>query len=227
MGFVFSRINPTDAFGLPKKYIGLLPSVHRGWYGWRERPVAQLEECIDLLSELVQESAQRRSAGDPEGIDHGLLDENLGMGGSLIQCQIDRLTDELGPLQMRLSCGAEVDEIGALSAIVLRQCELTAKAIDTRNAVRVSILMLDIHDLLLELNSRQLWDANVASIRAHNARTAADARHAEHRAMRAQVLEHYKANKQKHKSKDAAAEAIAGKLVPMPFRTVRDWLKNA
>lgn len=54
----------------------------------------------------------------------------------------------------------------------------------------------------------------------------ADVRHKEHRDMKAQVVEHYEANRHLFRSKDQAAEAMANKLVPMPFRTVRDWLKG-
>ena len=59
------------------------------------------------------------------------------------------------------------------------------------------------------------------------ARLGADARHTENRAMKAYALEWYAANADKVRSKDAAAEAIAGKVVPVTFRTVRDWLKGA
>lgn len=58
------------------------------------------------------------------------------------------------------------------------------------------------------------------------ARMGAEARHRENRDMKAQVLEWYRANAGSIGSKDAAAEAIAGKLVPVKFRTVRDWLKG-
>jgi len=56
------------------------------------------------------------------------------------------------------------------------------------------------------------------------AKLGADARHAENRAMKQDVIEAYlRGNFQ---NKDEAATALAGKLVPMKWRTVRDWLKN-
>lgn len=58
------------------------------------------------------------------------------------------------------------------------------------------------------------------------ARLGADARHKENRDMKTQALEWYAANKDKVGSKDSAAEAIAGKVVPVKFRTARDWLKG-
>ncbi|MEO6687866.1 MAG: hypothetical protein ABIS07_17325 [Dokdonella sp.] len=54
----------------------------------------------------------------------------------------------------------------------------------------------------------------------------AKARHAGNRAMKQQAVADYLENATRYGSKDAAAEAIAGKVVPVKFRTVRDWLKN-
>lgn len=58
------------------------------------------------------------------------------------------------------------------------------------------------------------------------ARKAADSRHAENRAMKAQVLEWYERNAQSFNSKDEAASEAAGKIVPVTFRTVRNWLNK-
>jgi hypothetical protein len=54
----------------------------------------------------------------------------------------------------------------------------------------------------------------------------AEVRHATNRAMKGAAIADYLKNKDKYGSKDAAAEAIAGNVVPAKFRTVRDWLKN-
>lgn len=51
-----------------------------------------------------------------------------------------------------------------------------------------------------------------------------DARHNENRAMRAEVFEWLDANMARFKSMDAAAEAIAGNVTPVKFRTARDWV---
>ncbi|MBT2866542.1 hypothetical protein JQK19_04740 [Chromobacterium violaceum] len=56
------------------------------------------------------------------------------------------------------------------------------------------------------------------------ARRAAIARHAENHSMKAEALEWYEKNMSMFKSKDAAAEQIAGKIVPAKFRTVRTWI---
>lgn len=48
--------------------------------------------------------------------------------------------------------------------------------------------------------------------------------HAENHAMKAQVFAWCEANIQDYPSMDAAAEAVAGKLVPVAFRTARKWI---
>lgn len=53
---------------------------------------------------------------------------------------------------------------------------------------------------------------------------AANARHAENRAMKQEVWNWYEANEQCYRSMDAAAEAIAGKIAPITFRTARKWI---
>lgn len=68
------------------------------------------------------------------------------------------------------------------------------------------------------LKDRELSQVDPASF----ARKGADARHRENRAMREQVFSFL--DQHEFPSMDAAAEAIAGKLVPAKFRTVRDWI---
>lgn len=53
---------------------------------------------------------------------------------------------------------------------------------------------------------------------------AAIMRHAENRAMKAQVFAWCDENMTQFQSMDRAAESIAGKLVPVAFRTARDWI---
>lgn len=57
-----------------------------------------------------------------------------------------------------------------------------------------------------------------------NARKAAQARHRENHAMRAEVWRWCESHLANYKSMDAAAEAIAGELVPVTFRTARKWI---
>ena len=54
----------------------------------------------------------------------------------------------------------------------------------------------------------------------------AAAKNSENRAMRRDVIEHYLGGRKKWASKDKAAEYIAGRIVPLTFRTVRKYLKG-
>lgn len=58
------------------------------------------------------------------------------------------------------------------------------------------------------------------------ARLGAAAAHAENRAMKALVMTWCDSNMAQFKSMDAAAEAVAGKLVPVKFRTARQWISD-
>ncbi|GAB3389160.1 hypothetical protein [Massilia agri] len=53
-----------------------------------------------------------------------------------------------------------------------------------------------------------------------------DARHSENRKMKADVFSWCDKNMRNYKSMDSAAEAIAGKLVPVTFRTARSWIAD-
>lgn len=53
-----------------------------------------------------------------------------------------------------------------------------------------------------------------------------DARHSENRKMKADVFAWCDANMANYKSMDSAAEAIAGKEVPVTFRTARAWIAD-
>lgn len=53
-----------------------------------------------------------------------------------------------------------------------------------------------------------------------------DARHHENRDMKKQAIDWYLERRNTGLTKDAAAEAIAGKIVAARFRTVRKWLTN-
>ena len=75
-------------------------------------------------------------------------------------------------------------------------------------------------------HTAEIARAAVRLSRTENARLAADSRHRETRELRQQVIDHYMANRSTFASKNAAAEAMAHKLVPLPFVTVRDYLKG-
>lgn len=51
------------------------------------------------------------------------------------------------------------------------------------------------------------------------------ARHRENRSCRAEAMKWYDANRSRFPSDDAIAEEIAGKVVPMKFKAVREWIR--
>lgn len=59
-------------------------------------------------------------------------------------------------------------------------------------------------------------------------RRGANKRNEENREMKAEALAHYAANKHKpeYKTKNKAAAMMAGKVVPVAYQTVRDWLSK-
>lgn len=64
------------------------------------------------------------------------------------------------------------------------------------------------------------------SVTARNARAAASERHRENRDMKRLVFTWLSAHRVEYKSMDAAAEAIAGKVVPISVRTARSWVSE-
>jgi hypothetical protein len=54
----------------------------------------------------------------------------------------------------------------------------------------------------------------------------AHASNAENRQLKADTIAHFLANKETYRSKNQAAQAIAGKVVPLTFRTVLNYLKD-
>lgn len=63
-----------------------------------------------------------------------------------------------------------------------------------------------------------------ANARADLARAGAYARHAENRALKREAFAWLDLNRVKFPSMDKAAEALAGKIVPVAWRTARDWV---
>ena len=77
---------------------------------------------------------------------------------------------------------------------------------------------LDFYSLIaLEALIRKSALRNSAASKAH-------ARHKENHSMKAEVFEWLDQNMSSFASMDSAAEAIAGKVVPVAFRTARKWV---
>ena len=80
---------------------------------------------------------------------------------------------------------------------------------------------------LLEQTPSKLVDALVKGVligKSIAPKRNAKKRHAEHHSMKAEVFVWCDANMLNYKSMDKAAEAIAGKITPIAFRTARAWI---
>jgi hypothetical protein len=64
------------------------------------------------------------------------------------------------------------------------------------------------------------------TVSTRNARAAASERHRENRDMKRLAFTWLSAHRAKYRSMDAAAEAIAGKVVPISVRTARGWVSD-
>lgn len=69
-----------------------------------------------------------------------------------------------------------------------------------------------------------MFDLVRAQTKRDTARSGAKAKNAENRAMKRDVFAWLDSNMSQFKSLDSAAEAIAGKVAPIAFRTARDWV---
>ena len=76
----------------------------------------------------------------------------------------------------------------------------------------------------VQLLSLVLAHIGLSRAKSNDAKMKAKIRHKENHQMRDDVIRHYMENKDKYKSKDKAAEAMAGTLVPLGFRAVRKHL---
>ena len=111
-------------------------------------------------------------------------------------------------------------------------CEPDLKCIDKGDGeVEIHDLGGQAFDLELREHLHHLTIARFIELILNNAvkakqSAAAIKRHQEHYSMKHQVFGWLDINFQNYKSMDATAEAIAGKLVPLKFRTVRKWVKE-
>jgi hypothetical protein len=85
---------------------------------------------------------------------------------------------------------------------------------------------LELRDHLHHLTIARFIDLVLNNAVSARQSAAAIKRHQEHHSMKVEVFAWLNLNFDKFKSMDATAEAIAGKLVPLKFRTVRKWVKE-
>ncbi|ATA55196.1 hypothetical protein CKY39_19740 [Variovorax boronicumulans] len=148
---------------------------------------------------------------------------------------VDR-APERAKLLADLPLKAPPDNSSILLAMAISWFNKAATEIAAGRLERGLNWLAEAHEALVLERGDEMWNAGVAhaneaagqqamiSARSALARTAAAARHAENRAFKQDVFSWCDKNMGKFKSMDAAAEAIAGKVVSVTFRTARDWI---
>ena len=81
------------------------------------------------------------------------------------------------------------------------------------------------HQAIIEL-TQQAHKILGNTVVSEQARKAATIRHRENHAMRDQAMKYYGEHKSEFSSMDDAAWAIAGKIVPVKYRTVYEWIRR-
>jgi hypothetical protein len=123
------------------------------------------------------------------------------------------ISERLQDFSLAGACAIEAMD-AVCEAEQLRTIDLIAHGVDQ---LRAELLRKNAEiDAMAEVKAKER--VSVAASKA------AIMRHAENRAMKAQVFEWCDENLIQYRSMDAAAEAIAWKLVPAAFRTVRNWI---
>lgn len=115
--------------------------------------------------------------------------------------------------------------LSALALLIRLDDALIADVLDGRG---LDDVVADVESLRLRLdvpsNEFSMIDAVVAWSRKNVAKAGAVARHSENHAMKHDVFTWLDANFSNFQSMDAAATEIAGKVVPVKWRTARDWV---
>lgn len=110
----------------------------------------------------------------------------------------------------------------------MEHCALALSATDAETALMYAFSAARCRGAVVgaDLQRNEGTDGGSSHAASALGRIGAHARHTENRALKADAIRHYLAHRTEFKSKDAAAEAIARKVVPASFRTVREWLKK-
>lgn len=101
---------------------------------------------------------------------------------------------------------------------VLTDWQSTARV--TNELTERSIALIEDARTLMDLQ----YELGVQDGKSVAPKKGAEKRHAEHRVMKAEVFAWLDVNMSSFKSMDKAAEAIAGKVAPIAFRTARAWV---
>ena len=120
---------------------------------------------------------------------------------------------------------AQISIICALFALdsAMEQAKTTGVTVDSLEAL--SAIAMALSEAATESARDPLCDRAIEkqAISTH-AKRAADGTHVENRRMKAQVFQWCDENMHKYKSRERAAQAVAGKIVPVMPRTVYEWM---
>ena len=143
-----------------------------------------------------------------------------------------------GFLEFKINCDFVNRAKIARKGSFLSDCQLFAKTLglyflsEAENCIKCGDICHALNmiggafEIFIEINYAQAWDiaeGESQKERSAQAREAANARHAENRAIKESLLKWYEENKDKFTSKDKAAEE-AIKQAPIAFRTARKWI---
>jgi hypothetical protein len=87
-------------------------------------------------------------------------------------------------------------------------------------------LLTDSRGYLGNFIGRKDSNYQIAAIKKDMSKKAADIRHFENRAMKAQAIQYYQDNREMLGSKEKASYEISQKIVPVSSATIKGWLKN-
>lgn len=205
MAFKFTLVDP---YGMDPHFIEPISDPELELRQYRPATLEEFEECLELAEQWVDGRAVW-SEEDSESLKD--LYAQLFMAESPEARRSVRLQG-----QHRSYDGRDL-----LCVLAFRQLETTALAVSQGKVSSVLWGLSGVHIALREL--REITRSSAASARA---RHAAERSHERHSSFKQQALAFYEAHRSEYRTKEAAAESISSKVVPVAFGTVRKWLRG-
>lgn len=191
-------------------------------YKFERRTIAEIEECLEVIARILP-------GNDDEDAQAGKLPARDETGLPYLAVEALRTVFKASPRlsdRVSLSNGREVDGYHFIAAVCLAQCDRIAGAIVEGHAEHAAQLMWDVHIGVSLLDLPIHHAVSRAVVRRETSSPGGVGKNKENRQMKADALAHYRAHHAEYKSKADAAQAIAGKVVPVEFATVRRWLQG-
>lgn len=185
------------------------------WLKWTSDPQAMTAKLHDTfapmspgafpeLATAINESMSKALDGIPEFVDsYQAFIQSYGLSDTAVQFS---QAGERALCAMDAICYAE-------------QLRATEAQSEELKGLRIQLHLRD-------QNTEELVEEKARQKMSVAAKKAAIKRHAENHAMKEQVFAWCAEHFQDYPSMDAAAEAVAGKLVPVAFRTARNWIRE-